>query len=268
MSGFLINAQVVPVEGVDVVNVHDDPDCRLTLGKDYRARARAPHQIILHKTIADDPEKILPGAGPAGGAAKTAAYWRSSDGKTNPYRNAGAHLVTGDDGVVWCLADLATDEVFHATVSNAYSVGIETRELPGGGVYQAALDATVLVTLAACRALGVQLQIPRGAYSGHPLRRMLDGGTTMIGVFGHRSNTEARGRWDPGDILFGMLRAHGAEVYDFDAGDDIVAWKGRQLSLNEQGFNLVVDGIPGAATTAALKSQGYIDGIFALGRLG
>lgn len=271
MPGLLIAGNQVLVDGVAVVNASDDPACSLTAGKDYRDRDSAPHMVILHKTIADDPERIIAGAGPAGGAAKTALYWRQSDGKphdgeTLPYRNAGAHLVTGEDGVVWCLADLVTADVFHATVSNLYSVGIETRELAGGGVYQASLDATVATTIALCRALGIQLQVPRGPYGGHPLRRMLDGGATMTGVFGHRDNTEDRGRWDPGDALFGMLRAHGAEAWDFDAGEDVAAWKARQLSLNASGHNLVVDGLPGPATAAALKAEGYADGIWALGR--
>lgn len=94
------------------------------------------------------------------------------------------------------LCDLVSSETFHATVSNAFSMGFEMAELAGGGVYQATLDTAVKATLAIAEATGVQLQVPTlGSYNGHPLRRMLDGGTTCVGVFGHRDNTEDRGRW-------------------------------------------------------------------------
>jgi len=265
MSGLLVGGVLVPVDGVKIVSPGEEPGCSLTSGKDCKPRTNRPQQLILHKTIADDPEKILAGAGPAGGAKKTADYWRSCDGKTNPYRNAGAHGVTGEDGVVWNLVDLIKVEVFHATVSNLISIGWETREVAGGGVYQASLDATVLTAIAICRAVGIQLQVPH-SYNGHPLHRMLNGGHDVVGVLGHRDNTEERGEWDPGNILFGMLRAHGAEAFDFANGEDIATWKARQLSLNAKGHTLTIDGIPGPATTAALRAEGYIDGIWALGR--
>ncbi len=265
-GGLLIAGSVVNVPGTCVVAPHEQPWCYLTTGKDCRPRPGRVQQVILHKTIADDPEKILEGVGPAGGAEKTARYWQSCDGKVQPYKNSGAQLVTGDDGIVACLCDLALVEAFHATVSNALSIGIETREQHGGGVYQAALDATVATTITICRTLGIQLQVERGPYGGHPTPRMLDGGHDMVGVFGHRANTEDRGRWDPGDILFDMLRAHGAESFDFDGREDIATWKARQLALSAKGHNLAIDGIPGAATTAALKAEGYVDGLWALGR--
>ncbi len=266
MSGLLVDGHLVVVPGVAVVSPHEQPWAFVTYGKDCKPRPRRPQQWILHKTIADDPECALPGAGATGGAERTARYWQQCDGHAYPYRNAGAHLVTGHDGVVACLADLAIAEVFHATVSNAYSVGHETCEMLGGGVHQAALDATVTTTIAGCRALGIQLQVPKLPYAGHPLKRMLNGGHDVVGVFGHRDNTEDRGRWDPGDILFDMLRAAGAESFDIAASEDLDAWRRRQADLNARGHALVIDGIPGPATTAALKADGYLDGIFALGK--
>lgn len=259
MNGLLIGGIIVPVPGVNVIGPHDAAWAKLSPG-DCRPRTAWPHQWILHKTSADYPEVVLPGAGPTGGDEATAEYW------ANDPKHSGAHLVTGHDGRVACLADLASVEAYHATISNPYSVGHETKELADGRVYQAALDATIAVTLAGCEALGIQLQVPR-SYSGHPLRRMLNGGKDCIGVFGHRDNTEDRGRWDPGDILFAMLRARGAEAWDFDAGEDIAAWKQRQAALNANGHGLVVDGVPGPATTKALRDEGYRGGVWALGKV-
>jgi hypothetical protein len=264
-GGLLMAGLVVPVPNVKVIGPHDAAWAHLDAG-DGRPRSSVPSQVLLHKTIADDPEVILPGAGPAGGAERTAEYWQRklADGREEEY--SGAQLVSGHDGIVGCLCDLVRFEAYHATVSNPYSIGIETCELPGGKVYDAALQATVATTLTIVEHLGIQLQIPARTYNGHPMKRMLDGGRDMIGVFGHRDNTERRGRWDPGERLFQMLAAHGAERFDFDAREDIQVWKARQATLVAKGYKLVVDGIPGPATTAALKSEGYRGGVYALGK--
>lgn len=268
-GGLLINGQVVPVPGVQVISpnqtgwAHLSPgDCRpRTAYRNGDVVTLKPQMWILHKTIADDPEILMPGLGPPGGAERTAEYWEASP------RASGAHLVTGHDGIVACLADLWIVEAYHATISNQYSVGHETCELVGGKFFEAAMNATVQTCLTGCEALGIQLQTPcAGHYKGHPWKRMLDGGRTCVGIFGHRDNTEDRGRWDPGDMLFDALRARGVESFDFEKEEDLHVWMDRQRTLNKQGYNLVVDGIPGPATTAALKSEGYRNGIYALGK--
>lgn len=223
-GGLLVGGELVPLDGVDVIGPHDAAWAHLDAG-DCRPRRGRPQQLILHKTIADDVERIIPGRGPAGANQRTAEFWQHDPA------HSGAHLVTGHDGTVACLADLVLVEAYHATVSNPYSIGFETCEVPGGGVYQAALEATLMTTIAICEAVGIQLQIPKRTYNGHPMKRMLDGGRDMVGVFGHRDNTEARGRWDPGDILFGLLVARGAELFDFDAHEDIEVWRARQEDL-------------------------------------
>lgn len=270
-GGLLIGGKLVDVPNVFVIGPHDTEWSHLSPG-DCRPRQRkrkdgsliGPQQWILHKTIADDTEHVIIGKGPsgdAGGARATAEYWSKDPA------HSGAHLITGHDGEVACLADLLLTEAYHATVSNAYSVGHETKELVGGGFYESAASATVATTLVGCRALGIQWQIPKLAYKGKPLTRMLNGGANCTGIFGHRDNTVDRGRWDPGDVLFAMLRARGVEAFDIEAGEDLDVWGKRQAELNRLGdYQLAVDGIPGAATVAALKAQGYVDGIWALGK--
>ena len=270
-SGLLVRGSIVDVPGVFVIGPHDQEwshlsagDCRPRQRRNSKGTIIGPQLWILHKTIADDPERIIVGKGPsgdAGGARATADYW------ANDPAHSGAHLITGHDGEVACLADLFLTEAYHATVSNQYSVGHETKELVGGGFYEAAATATVLTTIVGCRALGIQLQIPKLAYKGKPLTRMLNGGADCVGIFGHRDNTDTRGRWDPGDVLFAMLRDRGAEAFDIEAGEDRDVWAKRQADLNASGgYGLTVDGIPGPATVAALRAQGYVDGIWALGK--
>jgi hypothetical protein len=259
-DGLLIHGIVVPVPGVIIVSAVDAAWAHLSPG-DCRPRSSSwVRQWVLHKTIADDPEIVLPGGGPSGGQERTAEYW------LNDPHHSGAHGVTGHDGVAACLCDLAKIEAYHATVSNAWSVGWETCELPGGKVYRDALNATIAICLAGCEVLGIQFQIPSRTYNGHPIKRMINGGPDMVGIFGHRDNTEDRGEWDPGNTLFQMLLDRGCEAFDFDAGEDIAVWKQRQADLNTHGHNLTVDGVPGPATTVALAKEGYRSGIWALGR--
>lgn len=266
MSGLLVRGQVTPVAGVTIVGPHDAPWNHLSPG-DCVARASAAwlRQWFLHKTIADDPEKIIDGVGPPGGAQRTITNWQTEFAAKHRY--AGAAVVTGHDGIVACLCDLVLTETFHATVSNAWSVGHETCELVGGGVYRVALNSTVKTCLAGCAATGIQWQMPKlGSYTGHPIPRMIDGGPDMVGIFGHRDNTEERGRWDPGDAVFQMLSYY-VEQFDYAAGEDKDVWGARQRVLNKQlGSRLTEDGVAGPATTSALRAAGYRQGIWMMGK--
>lgn len=259
MSGLLVNGAIIPVAGVNIIGPHDAAWAHLSPG-DCCPRRGAPQQWFLHKTIADDPEKLLPGAGPVGGARATADFWASDP------NHSGAHIVVGHDGETACLADLVLVAAYHATVSNMLSVGLETKEVAGGGFYEAAAKAVIAVTIAGCRALGIQL-VAQWPYRGHPLARMKDGGRDCYGIFGHRDNTESRGRWDPGDMLFSMLHDAGVALVDFDAGGDRTHVSAIQRELAADGFYKgAVDGLAGLGTRDALKAAGYIDGIYALGK--
>jgi hypothetical protein len=229
-------------------------------------RTQWVRQIILHKTLADDPENILGGAGPAGGALTTVQAWH--DAWVLRRTPDGAHAVVDFDGTFFQLCDLTLMVTEHAQSSNGWSIGIEMKEKVGGMAYMATLQSTVKAIIRIAREAGVQLQMPRlGSYTGHPIPRMnvagpTPGGPDMVGIFGHRDNTEQRGRWDPGDRIFQMLSDAGVEQFDFAGGEDIATWRERQAALGIEN----PDGIPGPQTVAALKTAGYIDGIYALGR--
>jgi hypothetical protein len=100
-----------------------------------------------------------------------------------------------------------------------------------------------------------------GSYTGHPIPRMTDGGPDMVGIFGHRDNTERRGKWDPGELVFQALAKAGVEQFDFAHGEDRDVWTKRQKKLG-----IAADGVPGPGTVVALKKAGYKDGIWALGK--
>jgi hypothetical protein len=258
MAGLLVNGVEHPVAGLAIVNSNDAAWCRLE-AKDCQPRpTQWVRQIILHTTRGDAPQHVLPGRGPGGKARRTADIWR------NDPTPSGAHLVIDNDGTVACLCDLATTEAFHATVSNAWSIGIEMYQEVNNGVYEAVYASALKLVPALCRLFGIQLQIPRLPYRNEPLRRMVDGGESCVGVFGHRNNTDRRGEGDPGDEIFRRLAGIGAEWFDHDAEEDVAIWQDRQRTLNAAGAALVVDGIPGPRTVAALIAAGHPSGIWVL----
>jgi hypothetical protein len=259
VSGLIISGQEVEVDGLTIVNKNDNQWAHLD-AHDFGSRNGAwVRQIILHTTQGNWPQTLLPGKGPGGSAKSTVTYWQ-----TSPICS-GSHIIIDNDGTVACLTDLATDAAYHATVSNRWSIGIEMRQEPtNNGVYEATYDAAEILVPALCKLFGVQFQMPKLMYGGHPFKRMLDGGPDMIGVFGHRNNTEDRGRGDPGEEIWGRMLAAGAERFDFEAREDIDVWKQRQSDLNAAGSSLTVDGQPGPKTIDALKAAGGATGIWAL----
>ncbi len=259
VSGLLIAGLIIPVGGVIIVGPHDKAWSHLNAG-DCRPRSNHPQMVILHKTKADDPEVVTPGVGPSGRPEDIANMWG------NDPHHSGAHLVIGGDYTA-CLADLVTVEAWHGNQANARSIGIEHVEEQHGVVFQAVIDAGVKVCLAIAEHCGIQLQVPKpGTYHNAPMPRFADGGSTLIGFFGHRDVTDSRGKWDPGEAIFAALIAAGAEAFDFGAAEDRAVWMDRQHELVKAGHDLVIDGIPGPATTAALKAEGYRGGIWALGQ--
>jgi hypothetical protein len=264
MPGLLVNGSEHPVLDLVIINSNDADWCRLS-PSDFAPRSTSwVRQIILHTTKGEWPQRVLAGRGSGDKTRHTADMWR------NDPRHSGAHLVINNDGTVACLCDLAKIAAYHATVSNAWSIGIEMYQEAADsqgvyGVYEAVYEAAVKLVPALCRIFGIQFQVPKMPYKNEPLHRMMDGGRLCVGVFGHRDNTGERGRGDPGDEIFARLVAAGAEPFDHDKGEDLAVWKQRQRELNDAGVALTIDGVPGPKTVAALKAAGHPDGIWALG---
>jgi hypothetical protein len=249
MSGLLVSGKEVAVPELVILNPNDFAWCKLS-AKNRRPRSTPwVRQIILHTTGGNWPQTLLPDKGPGGGARRIVDIWN-----TDP-RPAGSHIIIDNDGTVVCTCDLAADAAFHATHSNMWSVGIEMYQEKNNGVHEAVYGAAIKLVPALCRIFGVQFQIPKAPYGNQPLRRMADGGEHCVGVFGHRDNTEDRGRGCPGDEIFARLAALGAELFDHDAEEDLATWKARQAELNANGANLTVDGVPGRLPSRRCSSR-------------
>lgn len=254
----LIDGKPLEVPGVKILSPLAEPWNRLVAGV---SRGRAPQMKILHKTIADDPEKLIAKAPPSdrwGGARDTVEYWAEA-------KVSGTQIVTGHNGDSVCTADLVRFVGWHGNYANNLSWGHEIKEVTGGGYYQAAMDAAVAITFADTFALGVQQQVPKFYKNNVPNPRFKNGGVDMIGVFGHRDVIDSRGYWDPGDIVMRDLVAkHAFESFDFYAHEDLDVWSKRQEWLKSLGvYAGTIDGIAGKGTTAALAKLGFPNGIFA-----
>lgn len=259
-GGLLISGRLVPVPGLAIIppaSVGGPSWCALDPG-DYRTRAGRPHQVVLHTTKGDEPQHVKPGKGLAGAARNVAEFWHR-----DPTHSA-AQIVIDRDGTVLCLADLVAAEAYHATVSNAYSVGIELYQEADLGIYEAVYDAAVLLVPALCDALDIPFTVVADEYTGHPLQRFLNGAPNYYGVLGHRCNTEQRGRGDPGDEIFARLIAAGGEPVQASEREDIELAIRRQEWLNAADAKagdtyrpLVVDGLCGAASLATARRQGF-----------
>jgi len=227
---------------------------------DATSRHAWVRQVIIHSTGGIWPQPIIQGAGPGGELARYADIWQS-----DPAHSA-AHLVVDSAGAAACLADLVEVTAYHAEASNPWSIGIEMVQGAGGELHEATIDATARLVAAICDAVGIPEQMPRGPYRGRPLSRMelvragtrrQLGGSDVVGVLGHRDNTSARGRGDPGDAIWTALAALGFEGVDYDGGEDLELGRHRQAALVARGEQLEVDGLVGPASLAAARRQGF-----------
>jgi len=257
VSGLLIAGRALPVDGLEIVNSNDAAWCRLS-PEDYRMRRTTwPRAIVVHSTGGNWPQTVRLGAGRRGHAAQIADMWSGRDRGGGERTCSGSHLIVDFDGLTACLADLQYVTSYHATSVNDVTIGIEMCTLPDASIYQATIDATVALCRAICDAMGIPFQINSSHYTGHPIPRLANGGADAVGIYGHRDQSEQRGRGDPGDAVYSALIAAGAEPLDFATGQDLDLGRARQQRLNAGGASLTVDGLVGPASVAAARAQGY-----------
>lgn len=263
MPGIIINDKAVEVQGFPSRSWKDNPALRRGAEDGRTRRTSWVRSIIIHTTKGipggrnKAPQTIRPGKGPdQGKEVDVARFWSRST------ERSGAHLIIDTDGSIGCIADLATEEMFHAgqTHVNTNSVGIEMYQLGDGSLYEATLDACVALCDTICAELGIQRQI-QFPYHRRPVQRLANGGNDCVGVFGHRDITTRRGLGDPGDAIFQKLMAAGYEEFDFEASEDLATWKERQRDLG-----LKDDGVAGPGSQRALARAGYRRGLWTLGK--
>lgn len=254
-SGLLIGGRAIPVAGLDIVNSNDAKWCVLR-PDDYRMRkTKWVRGICVHSTGGRWPMPLDEGPGPGGECERYADIWQ-----TDPTHSA-AHLVVDSRGRVACLADLKYVCAYHATSVNDVAVGIEMAQMRDGRIHRATVEATAVLCKAICDHMEIPFQFCATPYSGGPLDRLTKGGADCVGIYGHRDQSDQRGRGDPGDAVYIALEAAGAEPLDYSRGQDIEVGKARQRWLNaaptRAGSPLVVDGLIGPASLAAARRQGF-----------
>jgi N-acetylmuramoyl-L-alanine amidase-like protein len=268
VSGLLIAGRMIPVPGVTVIPPAPiGPSWAMLDPRDFRPRSTSwVRQIILHTTGGHWPQPILRNPGPGGHARQIAEMWSGRDRGGGDQIHSAAQIIVDFDGTVVCLCDLADVAAYHAEGSNDWSVGIEMSTTPGGGLYQATIDATVEILPVLCYELGIPFQIHWRPYTGAPLSRMeLNmagvrhqlGGPDCVGIFGHRDNTSTRGGGDPGDAIYVALISAGAEPLDYAAGEDLKVGAARQAWLVQHGAQITIDGKVGPVSLAAARRLGY-----------
>jgi hypothetical protein len=202
--------------------------------------------------------------------------WSGADGGGGGRVHSGAPLVVDFDGVVYCAGDIVRGAAYHARAINGRAVGIEMCTYPNGGITRATLHATALLVAALTHSgmpgaglLAIPAQMPRGPYSNAPLRRLEvagveSDGAGLVGVIGHRDQTAQRGFGDPGNAIWAELAALGFEGVDYDGGEDLELGRARQAALNARDAKagatfrpLVVDGVVGPASLAAMRRHGF-----------
>jgi hypothetical protein len=257
-SGLIIAGRKVLVPGLTIINSTDAAWCQLRPG-DYRMRqTRWVRGVVAHSTGGNWPMPIVDAPGPGGECERYADIWA-----TDPAHSA-AHLVVDSRGTVACLADLQYVCAYHATSVNDVAIGIELAQMRDNTMHRATIDAGARLIRGICDAMGIPFQVCSTPYANRPIDRLVRGGADCVGIYGHRDQSDQRGRGDPGDAIYEALLALGAEPLDYAAGQDLERGRARQLWLNAEASRrgetwspLVVDGLVGPASLERARRMGY-----------
>lgn len=274
-TGLLVAGRRVLVPGLTIINSDDAPWCVLDPG-DYAPRqAKRPNLFLDHTTGGLPKQRVIPGAGPRGHAEQIAKMWSGQDRGPGKKVHSGAQILVDFDGMIACLIDIWYCAAYHAELANDRSIGIEHCTLPDGSIYQATIDATVILHRVLCERLEIPFQVHVGPYRNMPLARCETGAKThdrngvvhdgriqtkcadIYGILQHRDQTSERGWGDAGDPIRDALIAGGAEPLDYAVGQDLTVGAARQRYLNAHGGHLVVDALVGPASLAEAKRQGF-----------
>jgi len=255
--GVIIEDKFYGVEDLVIQNFKDYPEFALK-PKDGRKRPKTwVRGIVLHTTKGipggrnKTPQDIRPGLGPdTKRDEKVAKMWSLDD------RKAGAHLIVDFDASWVNTCDLQTFAAFHAGNVNNVTIGIEIYQGSKAQLYEGQIKSVAVMVDFLTRHFGIQRQV-HWPYHRHAIKRGLQRGTDMVGVYGHRDCSNNRGAGDPGDAVIEYLMDCGYESFDYAEDEDKATWRERQRELD-----LLDDGVPGPATVQALKDAGHAHGLW------
>lgn len=227
----IINGKKYEIPGIKTKSWVDDSKTKYVTDKDKRERAiRA---IVCH-THKGERGKVIPGIGPD----------TTIDEKLALYQVVTDRYVSWDytidgNGDITCQNDPAVDYTWQATTVNPFTLGFEMIQVHNNGdLYESELDSAVLLIDFLTYTLGIQRQIPWNKKKNEPnlkqIKRLLDGGTDVVGIYGHVNQTANRGEGDPGPGIFIKLKEAGYELFDYDKEEDLNTWKERQKNLGFQ----------------------------------
>lgn len=255
-EGIVLGGVRVPVPGAEVVTWLDDPATAVQQRNVTRREERI-RAIVLH-TVEGMMGPVLPGLAPEKAQPRA---WTSS---MNRNTRASYDFLVSRDGRIYQVNDPLLWYTWQARDGDApgevsrTTLGIEMEQDAHTGETNAGqYDSEVALVDALTGALGIQRQIPWHAGDGdrRVLARLVAGGEDVAGVYGHRNQTDNRGRGDPGDEIYRRLADAGYLTFDFSAGADLAFWRQKQAELG-----LTADGVPGLTTTEALRRAGYPNG--------
>jgi hypothetical protein len=255
--GLIIDGQSYDLPDQTIQSFKDDPQFGLKPNDGKKRPKTWIRGIVIHTTKGipggknKTPQKIKPGIGPDSKRdEKVARMWSLDE------RNAGAHLIVDSDGSWVCTADLATFAAYHAGNVNSVTIGIEIYQQSDAGIYEIQLKNVCVMCDFLTRHFGIQRQFHR-PYKRHAIKRGLQRGRDMVGVYGHRDCSNNRGPGDPGDAIFEWLEDCGYEAFDYEENEDKGVW-----ALRQEQLGLLADGVPGPTTVQALKDAGYKHGLW------
>ena len=247
-TGLVIDGVRTPLPEVNVVNFLDAPELAMSQADGETRKPEEPiYLAVLHTTTGRMPQRLVPGAGPAGDLAeRTARSWSNSE------RVASAHLIVDWDGQIVQIADLAQKITYHAghREVNHRSVGIELAIASDGRLWEVQMEA--LMALLACLTRHPRFAIGRVYAKGDwPMAGIAD----FRGIISHR-DVGNRGEGDCGPVPYQYLDKHGYTPIAFPGPAMAAYWRGVQTQANAllaARDPLKVDGDPGPKTFAALR---------------
>lgn len=257
-GAMILGGRSVPVPGAVVINWTNSACAPETT--DRTPRRVPPRNITLHTNTGEPRDPPTTEAEAASTReCQLARYQTTTD------RDVSWDFLVSTLGFAAQQNDPLRYYTWQAGNVNGYSLGIETEQGPGGVLHKPSIDALVHLVDALTRELGIQRQVPAVMVGGRrvPDRRVLarfgpgQDGASWWGVMGHRNITSNRGPGDPGDAIIQALLDAGYEGFDLASGEDLAAWRLRQLALG-----VPSTGKPGPDTVAALARLGFKHGMY------